>query len=149
MKPEKKGYGTVMIFLICFTILSCYGIVSLAEECGTLGEKIMETAPADGNIHISSLSRNGKRKTVTDEEGLYRYIESKGIMKMAGRSSFPSDSVSDQNGLTILYLHIGEETYIVQIFGRQCRFWHAETDQGSWFALKEPFDANELDSFLN
>ncbi len=149
MKPEKKRYGTVLIFLICFTILSGYGIVSLAEECGTLGEKIRETAPADGNIHISSLSRNGKRKTVADEEGLYRYIASKGIMKIAGKSSFPSDPVSEQNGLTIIYLHIDEETYIIQIFGRQCRFWHAETDQGSWFALKEPIDADVLDSYLN
>ncbi len=149
VKPQKKRYGTVLIFLICFVIISCYGSVSLAADCGTIGEKITENSEEISDIHITSVSRNRERKTVIDEAGLYTLIASKGLMKTGFRQQAPADPVSDENGLIIFYIHRGGATYTIEISGRTCRIRHPGNVQGTQFILKEPFDADDLNPYID
>ena len=149
VKPQKKRYGTLLIFLICFVIISCYGTVSLAEDCGTIGEIITENTEEISDIHITSVIRNNERKAVSDEDGLYTFIASKGLMKTAVRQQAPADPISDENGLTIFYIHRGGAAYTVEISGRTCRVRHPGNVQGTQFILKEPFDTDDLNPYID
>lgn len=148
MKPEKKNYGTVLIFLICFLILSCYGTVSAAEDCGSLKEIITESQGDNETVRVLSFSENDAPVAVTDEEGLYAYFSSAKLLRIPRMSAVFLQAQTDKNRQIRASIRYGNETYDILVSGRTCRVSGGQFSEPELFLLKEPFDTVRLKPFV-
>jgi len=148
VKPARRRYGTVFIFLFCFLILSTYGTVLLAEECGTLERQIMAwSSEKDADCTVTSVWADGLYKTVSDTKGLYECISEKELLRLPANPFYHDNSMPAEAVSYDFRVHCGNDTFVLNISGRECRIWHME--RGSvLFLLKEPLKAEDLKPYL-
>lgn len=147
VNPEKKQFGTVLIFLISFAILSGYGVITLAEDCGTIADRIEEMTAADKNQEYWDVTVNGKPLKIDDEKGFGEWISSKELLQTADRVLTKNDSLADDSAITVIHLLKGDERLVLLFNGRAFRIWNANSNQGRFYVLKEPFTIEELKQF--
>lgn len=149
MEPVRKSRGTVLIFLISFAILCSSGTVLPAQECGTVRDCIMEASADPDTFHITYVNSNGRPVSIQNERGLYEHIMRMELLKTSGRPVARNSSLADSDLITSIDLADGSDSFVIMMNGRSLRIWHAASDTGTYYVLKEPFSTQNLEQFTD